>query len=116
MKDLLSLFLIILLLAVSTSAVAGKEGDAEGVVNKVKTSAQKINITHGVISGLGMAAMTMDFNVYDPAMLEDVKAGQKIAFTVEEQGSNYVITDLEVMGEGNITMDDGADHSNHHHH
>jgi len=116
MKDLLSVFLMVLLLAMSTAAVAGKEGDAEGVVNKVKISAQKISVTHGPIEGLGMAAMTMDFNVYDPAMLEDVKAGQKIAFTVEAQGSNYVITDLEVVGEGDITMDDGADHSNHHNH
>lgn len=99
-------------LAFASSAWAGKEGSATGTVNKVKADSEALNITHGPIKGLGMDGMTMDFNVMDPSMLEEVAAGDKIEFNVEEAaGGRYVITDVKVIGKGKVAADDGHNHS-----
>lgn len=78
-----------------TSAYAAESFTAEGVINAIKAEQKKINITHGPIAGL-MSGMTMDFAVLDPALLEDVKAGNKIRFTLtKDNRGNLIITDLE---------------------
>ncbi len=73
-----------------------KEFTAEGTVNAVKSSSQKLTISHGPIKGL-MGAMKMDFKVADPAMLGDVGIGSKIKFTLtEDSKGTLTITDLEI--------------------
>ena len=82
----------------STTAWAAGEFSAQGTVNAVKSADGKLNISHGDVKGL-MGAMTMDFKVADPAMLDDVEAGSNINFTLEEdKKGNLTITDLEVTG------------------
>lgn len=82
----------------STSVWAAGEFSAQGTVNAVKSADGKLNISHGDVKGL-MGAMTMDFKVADPAMLDDVEAGSNINFTLEEdKKGNLTITDLEVTG------------------
>jgi len=39
--------------------------------------------------------MTMTFKVRDKGLLNGVKPGQKIVFTLEKSGSDYVVTDLK---------------------
>jgi len=79
-------------------AVTAKEFTAEGTVNAVKFSSQKLTISHGPIKGL-MSAMKMDFKVADPAMLGDVDIGSKIKFTLQEDNKGALtITDMEVTG------------------
>jgi len=78
-----------------TSASAADTYRAEGVVNAVKNKENKLNITHGPVVGL-MAGMTMDFAVLDPVMLDDVKTGSNIKFTLtKDSRGNLVISDLE---------------------
>lgn len=96
-------------LCLASSAFAAKPGTAEGTINKIKAKDEKLNITHGPISGM-MGAMTMDFTVMDPSMLSDVKEGDKVKFTVEETGGKYVITDINVIGNGSVASD-GHNHS-----
>lgn len=82
---------------VSFSAMA-EEYAGEGTVNAIK--GKKLSITHGPIKGL-MDGMTMDFAVADPAMIEEVAAGNKIKFTLEkDKTGNLIISDLEVMKGG----------------
>ncbi len=70
----------------------------EGTVNAVKTKEKKLTISHGPIKGL-MDAMTMDFPVTDPAMLNEVKQGSKIKFVLtKEKDGKLVISDLEAVG------------------
>ncbi|MCF6338726.1 MAG: copper-binding protein [Gammaproteobacteria bacterium] len=77
-------------------SAAAKEFTAEGTVNAIKLSSQKLTISHGPIKGL-MGAMKMDFKVADPAMLSDVGIGSKIKFTLTEDNKNTLtITDMEV--------------------
>ena len=39
--------------------------------------------------------MTMVFQVKDPAMLDQVKAGDKIRFSAEKLGGAYTVTKIE---------------------
>ena len=65
---------------------------SDGEVRKVDKDAKKITIKHGPLSNLDMPAMTMVFQVADPAMLEQVKAGDKVKFEAEKVGGGYRIT------------------------
>lgn len=66
----------------------------EAEVRKVDTDAKKITLRHGPITNLGMPPMTMVFQVKDPAMLEQVKAGDQVLFEAEKAGGAYVITSI----------------------
>ena len=68
---------------------------AEGEVRRIDKDAKKITIKHGPLTKLDMPAMTMVFQVSDPAMLERVKAGDKIRFDAEKIGGGYRVTKIE---------------------
>ena len=69
---------------------------ADGEVRKVDKDAKKITVRHGPIPSLGMPdAMTMVYRVKDPAMLEQVKPGDKIRFGLEKAGGQYTLTRIE---------------------
>ncbi len=70
---------------------------AEGEVRRVDKDAKKLTIRHGPIQSLNMPAMTMVFQVKDPAMLDQVKAGDKIKFAADKVGGAYTITQIEVV-------------------
>ncbi len=67
----------------------------DGEVRKVDTDAKKITLRHGPIRNLDMPAMTMVFQVKDPALLDQVKAGDRIRFTAEKIGGAYTVTRME---------------------
>jgi Cu/Ag efflux protein CusF len=67
----------------------------EGEVRKVDKAAKKITIKHGPIPNIEMPAMTMVFQVKDPKMLEQVKAGDKIKFTADKSGDAYRVTSIQ---------------------
>lgn len=68
---------------------------AQGEVKKVDKDAGKVTIKHGPLTTLDMPAMTMVFRVKEPAMLDQVKAGDAIRFKVEKIGGNYTVTELQ---------------------
>jgi Cu(I)/Ag(I) efflux system periplasmic protein CusF len=68
---------------------------ADGEVRKVDKDAKKITIKHGPLQKLEMPAMTMVFQVRDPALLEKVKAGDKVRFEAEKVGGGYAVTRIE---------------------
>lgn len=72
--------------------MASAQDMAEGEVRRVDTSAGKITIRHGEIKNLDMPPMTMVFTVAEPALLEKLKAGDKVRFEVEMQSGKMVIT------------------------
>ena len=67
----------------------------EGEVRKVDKDAKKITIKHEPIQSLDMPAMTMVFQVKEPAMLEQVKAGDKVKFEAEKLGGAFTVTKIE---------------------
>jgi len=95
---------VILAFAVVSGVWAG-QGDGAGTVLEIKKDAEKLKIEHGPIEGV-MDGMTMEFDLMDPAMLDDLSAGDKINFTVEEaSGGRYVITDIQVSGKGSVASE-----------
>lgn len=68
---------------------------AEGEVRKVDKEAQKVTIKHGPLKELDMPSMTMVFRVKDPAMLDQLKVGEKINFTTEKAGGAFTVTSFE---------------------
>ena len=67
----------------------------EGEIRKVDKDARKLTIRHGPITTLDMPAMTMVFQVEDPAALDRLKAGDKIRFKADKVGGAYVATAIE---------------------
>ena len=70
---------------------------SDGEIRKVDKDAKKITIKHGPMQNLDMPAMTMVFQVKDPAMLDSVKAGDKIKFRAEKFGSAFTVTKIEAV-------------------
>ena len=76
------------------AAAAGDMTDGE--IRKVDKDTKKITIKHGEIKNLDMPGMTMLFQVRDPAMLDMVKAGDKVRFRAEKAATGIVVTEIQV--------------------
>jgi Cu/Ag efflux protein CusF len=68
---------------------------ADAEVRKVDKDAAKITLKHGEIKSLEMPPMTMVFNVKDKAMLDRVKAGDKVRFKVVNEAGKYTVTEIQ---------------------
>ena len=65
-------------------------------VRKIDESASKITLKHGPAKSLGMdEPMTMVYRVKDPAMLGQLKVGDKVTFEAEEAASGYTVTKIQ---------------------
>jgi len=81
---------------VSLATLAQSSTMADGEVVKIDRSAGKITIKHGPIKKLAMdEGMTMVFRAEDPALLKQVKAGDKIKFDAENVNGQYTVTKIE---------------------
>jgi Cu/Ag efflux protein CusF len=79
------------------SAASAPAADmTEGEVRKVDKEAKKLTIKHGEIKNLDMPAMTMVFQVKDPAMLDKLKPGDKVRFVAENASSGLVVTEIRI--------------------
>ncbi|SMF99591.1 copper-binding protein [Burkholderia singularis] len=68
---------------------------SHGEIKKIDTAAGKLAIKHGPLENLGMGAMTMVFKAKDPAMLSQVKVGDKIDFVAEEVNGALTVVKLQ---------------------
>ena len=76
--------------------VAAAADMADGEVRKVDKENKKITLKHGVIKNLDMPGMTMVFGIKDAAMLDNLKAGDKVKFKPDQAGSAFVVTDIQM--------------------
>ena len=83
-----------LAIAATTAAIA--QNAISGEVRKIDEGAGKITLKHGAAKSLGMdEPMTMVYRVKDPAMLQQVKVGDKVEFEAEEAASGYTVTKMQ---------------------
>lgn len=83
-------------LGISAAALAQAGASlAQGEVRKVDRDAGKLTIKHGRIENLDMPPMTMVFRVKEPAMLDQVKKGDKVRFAAESIGGQLTVTNIE---------------------
>ena len=69
--------------------------DAE--VRKVNKEGGTLTLKHGDIKNLDMPGMTMVFAVKDKAMLDKVKAGDKIKFKAINDAGKFTVTEVQVV-------------------
>lgn len=91
---------LVLALALAWTAACGSGSnlhDGRGIVRDVVEEYDQLVIEHEDIPGF-MKAMTMNFDVADPAVLARVHKGDVIEFRVEYTGRAYVVRDVRVVG------------------
>ena len=102
MKLLSKLLLIASVLASTLTplqVVAENTGSmATGEIRKIDKEAGKVTIRHGYIKSIDMPPMTMVFTLKNPALLENLKQGDKVNFDVIQEDGKLVVTDLQPAG------------------
>ena len=84
--------------ATITSSITAFAQDAmvKGEVKKIDLAAGKITLKHGPIKSLDMdEPMTMVFRVQDPAMLKQVKNGDKVQFEAGRTAAGITIMKMQ---------------------
>ena len=110
MKNIKSLLIIASLFAATTASFAASHTAAPAAsaastasalpmvsaeVRKVDLENKKISLKHGEIKNLDMPGMSMVFQVKNVAMLENVKAGDKVMFTADKVDGAYMVMSIE---------------------
>ena len=85
----------VLALSTALSSIAHAQM-ADGQVTKIDESAGKITIKHGPLKKLDMeGGMTMVFKAQDPAMLKQVKVGDKVKFEADRVDGQITVTKIQ---------------------
>jgi Cu(I)/Ag(I) efflux system protein CusF len=85
-----------MILSLFLGASAWAQGAAvDGEVRKVDKEAGKVTIKHGPIPQFEMGAMTMVFRVKEAAMLDRLKAGDRISFVPDKVGGAFTVMSFE---------------------
>jgi Cu/Ag efflux protein CusF len=81
----------------ASSVASAQDAMVSGVVKKIDAGASKITLTSGPIKSLDMDEdnMTMVFRVQDPAMLKQVKVGDKVQFQAGRVDGQIAVTSLQ---------------------
>lgn len=83
-------------LALFATAAVAQDATITGEVRKIDAGAGKITLKHGPAPSLGMTeGMTMVYRVKDPALLGQVKVGDKVKFEAENADGGYTVTKLQ---------------------
>jgi Cu/Ag efflux protein CusF len=85
-------FTLVAALALAAGLANAQPVDAE--VRKVDAAQGKVTLKHGEIKKLDMPPMTMVFRVANPAMLDGLKAGDKVRVEVDKVDGQYTVTAL----------------------
>ncbi len=84
--------------AAPTAAPTAARSLAEGEVRKIDRAKGTITIKHGPIEALGMGPMTMPFAATDPAILANVKDGDKVRFAAgQTSDGKLTVSRIEVV-------------------
>ena len=87
---------VLALTGLPAAAFAQADETVPGQVTKVDESAGKITIKHGPLKKFEMEdGMTMVFRAGDPAMLKQVKPGDKVRFVPDRINGQFTITKIE---------------------
>jgi Cu/Ag efflux protein CusF len=82
-----------LVLGVLACGGGGDVGRGDGIVRAVDPVANKVTLDHGTIPGM-MEAMRMDFDVANAALLDGLAPGDRVTFTVRQDGEKYILTEV----------------------
>ena len=80
--------------ATAGGAAAPASDMTDGEVRKVDIEAGKVTLKHADIKNLDMPGMTMVFVVKDKAMLDKLKAGDKVKFRAINDAGKFTVTEI----------------------
>jgi Cu/Ag efflux protein CusF len=87
---------LILAIAMAIPPCSWAQSLTDGQVTKVDVSAGKITIKHGPMKKFDMDdGMTMVYRAQDPAMLQQLKPGDKVKFDAENVNGQFVVTKIQ---------------------
>ena len=96
MKNEINAALMAAFLLLTASMALAQASTVKGEVRKIDETAGKITLKHGPIKSLDMdEGMTMVFRVQDPAMLKQVKVGDKVEFEAERAAAGITVTKMQ---------------------
>jgi len=100
MKSRFALTSVILLLTLSVSCNRTRKYPLQGEVVAKNAATSEITVNHGDIPGF-MAAMAMPYRVKDPAVIQELEPGDKIAaeVVVGKDPSDYWLEDVRITDE-----------------
>jgi len=75
-------------------AAGAATGSAQAEVRRIDREGRRLTLRHGEIAGLDMPAMTMVFDVQDPALLDGLAVGDKVDFQLVERDGRLVVTGI----------------------
>ena len=83
--------------AAATTAGSGAAAAdmTDGEVRKIDIEAGKVTLKHADIKNLDMPGMTMVFVVKDKAMLDKLKAGDKVKFRAVNDAGKFTVTEIQ---------------------
>lgn len=81
--------------ALCASWAAGAADMTPAEVRKIDLDGGKITLKHGEIKHLDMPGMTMVFTVKDKALLDKLKAGDKVLFMAVKDDGRYTVTQIQ---------------------
>jgi Cu(I)/Ag(I) efflux system periplasmic protein CusF len=91
-----TILMLSIALSVAFAPYSRAQSLTDGLVTKVDASAGKITIKHGPMKKFDMdEAMTMVYTARDPALLQAVKAGDKVKFDAENVNGQFVVTKIQ---------------------
>jgi Cu/Ag efflux protein CusF len=70
-----------------------QQAQSTGEVRRVDAAQGKITIKHGAIPDLSLPAMSLAYQAA-PALLKDIKPGDKVRFTARRDNDHYVIVQI----------------------
>jgi Cu(I)/Ag(I) efflux system membrane fusion protein len=93
---------LLLILALAAASCNKKSAtpvmhEGVGVVEEINKEAVTVQINHEDMKGY-MPAMSMPFKVKNPALLDAVKVGDKVDFTLEDSSAGIFVIDLKKRG------------------
>jgi Cu(I)/Ag(I) efflux system periplasmic protein CusF len=94
MKKLRMTVLAVSLLA--APPVLAQSTMTDGLVTKIDQAARKITIKHGPLKQFEMdEGMTMVYQADDPAVLKNIRVGDKIKFVADRVNGQFTVTRIE---------------------
>lgn len=84
-----------LLIGLSSPLSADEPEWVAAEVRKVDLESSRVTLRHGEIKSVNMPPMTMVFAVRDASMLEAIKVGDAILFTVVRDQGRLVVTQIK---------------------
>ena len=84
-------------ISLALTSGASAQSAANGEVKKIDEAAGKLTLKHGPIKNLDMQdeSMTMVFRVQDPAILKQVKTGDRVQFEADRVNGQITVTKIQ---------------------